>query len=106
MLELLIKLLDRLLSKTITYQEVLVLSNLLWIYHRQVAKQQWIDVSRWGWFTNLVTKFDQVEFQRWAIDIVKDLFEHDHKEYSLPDIYVEPIRRLKDLLVDFINNNK
>ena len=102
MLEKLIELLDKISSKTIIYQEVLMLSNLLWIYHRQVAKQRSIDTAR-GWrFMQLVDKFDYVEFQRGWIDIVKDMLR-DHNSYTeLDAIYLKPIDNLKTLLLDYI----
>jgi len=108
-----IDLLDKLLSKTINYQEVLILSNLLWIYHRYIAKKQkdkswlYIDTSRGWWFTKLVDLFNYVEYQRWAVDIYKDMLANWNKiEQDLPEIYTDSIKTLLDLLKDYLSNKK
>lgn len=97
------------MTKSLTYQEVLILSNLLWVYHRNVAKQRNVDTSKWWWFVRLVDKFNYVEYQRWAVDIYKDLLANQHDisgKPDLPDIYMSAIEKLSNLLKEFLSNKE
>lgn len=51
---------------------ILTLDKVLRQYHRQVAVEQWLDTTRWGWFPTLTAKKPNHGFVRDAVDIIKD----------------------------------
>lgn len=97
MIKVLLSLLSKALKKTITYQEVVILSNLLRAYHKKVATTSQIDVGR-GWrFMSLVTKHPRIEFQRGLVDIYKEILAVDKQLPYLPEMYTNAVK-------DFINS--
>jgi len=89
-----------------TYQESLELSNLLWIYHRAAAKARGIPVSQSWWFQKLITDYEQAEYQRWAVDIAKDLLAKNDDKVYLSSVYQTAIDRFIQIINDSIFINK
>jgi hypothetical protein len=106
MKEIVLDLLNKLSSHTMTYQESLELSNLLWIYHRTAAKARGISVSQSWWFQKLITDYEQAEYQRWAVDIAKDLLAKNDDEVYLSSLYQTAIDRFIQIINDSISINK
>lgn len=82
---------------------ILNLDKLLWNYHRWVAKDNGIDITRWWWFQSLTLSKPNHGFVRDAVDILVDFSKAEvQRTYKastiLEDEYIEVLASFANFL--------
>lgn len=60
----------------------------MWLYHKQAAKARGYNTKMAGWFMQFSDEFPQVELQRWAVDVVRDVvLANTQQPFYVPDYF-------------------
>lgn len=100
MKELLIRLVRAAASWSISLVDAVALDKVMRLYHKQAAKARGFNTKMAGWFMQFSDEFPQVELQRWAVDVVRDIvMANIPQPFSLPDYFNAELKALLTKLV-------